>query len=40
MPGENAGQILRYVYQLFGLPPNAIPFSDETGISEEQIRDA
>ena len=39
-PGRNAFRTLAFVYQLFGLPPSAIPFAADSEISEEAIRQA
>ncbi len=41
LPGQNAAKALRFVCQLFGLPPSAIPFTDESAeVSEWAIREA
>ncbi len=40
IPARNAFHTLAYVYQLFGLPPSAIPFAVDSEISEEAIRQA
>jgi hypothetical protein len=40
LPGMNALGALRSVYQLFGLPPSVIPFTEESEVSEEAIRQA